>query len=129
MEKKRNIIEKLAKFGIVGVIATLIDFVILYLLKSLLGINVYISVSVAFAVSLLFNYLASMKYVFVAREGLTVSRQVFIFLSTAVAGLLLNELIMWICITFSGLYYMLGKVLATVVVMVFNYITRSVLLE
>ncbi|MDD3361638.1 MAG: GtrA family protein [Hespellia sp.] len=129
MEKTNKLIVKLVKFGITGVAATVIDFAVLYLLKSVMGVNVYIAVVAAFIVSLVFNYYVSMKYVFVAREDLSMTRQMVIFLITAVIGLGLNECIMWGCIEFAGMYYMVGKVLATGVVMVFNYMARHLLLE
>ncbi|MDD3404114.1 MAG: GtrA family protein [Hespellia sp.] len=129
MEKTSSLIVKLVKFGITGGVATVIDFAVLYLLKSVMGVNVYIAVVAAYFVSLTFHYYISMKYVFVAREDLSMTRKMVIFLITAVIGLGLNECIMWGCIEFAGMYYMVGKVLATGVVMVFNYLARHLLLE
>ena len=59
------------KFGVVGVIATVIDFGIMNLLHYGLGLNILIANTSGFIISLIFNYLASMKYVFAHKEGMS----------------------------------------------------------
>lgn len=122
-------LKKIVNFGIVGVIATIIDFGVLFVLKSLCNVDVYIATTLAFIVSLIFNFVASMKYVFKAKEGMSVTKQCIVFVVTAVIGLGINEAIMYLCIEFLSLYYMIGKLLATCVVMVFNFVSRHLLLE
>ncbi|MBL1223875.1 GtrA family protein [Enterococcus sp. BWR-S5] len=122
-------LNKIIGFGIVGIIATAIDFASLFLLKSVLGVDVYIATTIAFSLSLIFNYIASMKYVFVAKEGLSVKKQMVIFLVTSVIGLLINQAVMYVGIEWLHVYYMLAKFLATAVTMVFNFVARHLLLE
>lgn len=122
-------LNKIIGFGIVGIIATAIDFASLFLLKSVLGVDVYIATTIAFSLSLIFNYVASMKYVFVAKEGLSVKKQMVIFLVTSVIGLLINQAVMYVGIEWLHVYYMLAKFLATAVTMVFNFVARHLLLE
>lgn len=122
-------LKKIVNFGIVGVVATIIDFGVLFVLKSLCNVDVYIATTLAFIVSLIFNFVASMKYVFKAKEGMSVTKQCIVFVVTAVIGLGINEAIMYLCIEFLSLYYMIGKLLATCVVMVFNFVSRHLLLE
>ena len=59
------------KFGVVGVVATVIDFGIMNLLHYGLGLNILIANTSGFIVSLIFNYVASMKYVFAHKEGMS----------------------------------------------------------
>lgn len=122
-------LNKIIGFGIVGIIATAIDFASLFLLKSVLGVDVYVATTIAFSLSLIFNYIASMKYVFVAKEGLSVKKQLFIFLVTSIIGLLINQAVMYVGIEWLHIYYMLAKFLATAVTMVFNFVARHLLLE
>lgn len=122
-------LNKIIGFGIVGIIATAIDFASLFLLKSVLGVDVYVATTIAFLLSLIFNYVASMKYVFVAKEGLSVKKQMVIFLVTSIIGLLINQAIMYVGIEWLHVYYMLAKFLATAVTMVFNFVARHLLLE
>ena len=52
------------KFGIVGVIAFVIDWGILNLLVGIFHMHNVLAATVSFIISLIFNYLASMKFVF-----------------------------------------------------------------
>ena len=47
----------------------------------------------------------------------------------SVIGLLLNDLIVWVVTEKLNVYYLISKVIATVFVMVFNFITRKKFLE
>ena len=74
------------KFGVVGVIATVIDFGIMNLLHYGLGLNILIANTSGFIISLIFNYLASMKYVFAHKEGMSRRREFIIFVVLSVIG-------------------------------------------
>ena len=52
-----------------------------------------------------------------------------IFLIFSVIGLIINDTIMWFTVDKFGIYYLLGKIIATCFVMVFNFITRKLFLE
>ena len=52
-----------------------------------------------------------------------------IFIIFSVIGLLLNDLIMWVSTDILSIYYLLAKIIATLIVMVFNFITRKLFLE
>ena len=53
----KKLIIQLIKFGIVGVIATLIDLVVLMLLKEFMHVDVLVASAVAFSVSVIANYI------------------------------------------------------------------------
>ena len=66
---------------------------------------------VSYCVSTVFNYVASMRYVFAHREGLSRTREFIIFVTLSVIGLGLNEAIMWLGGRLVGdEWYMLAKV-------------------
>ena len=67
----QKLLAQIMKFGVVGVIATVIDFGIMNLLHYGLGLNILIANTSGFIVSLIFNYVASMKYVFAHKEGMS----------------------------------------------------------
>ena len=66
----RKLIEQLMKFGIVGVIAFVIDWGILNLLVGIFHMHNVLAATVSFIISLIFNYLASMKFVFKHRDDM-----------------------------------------------------------
>lgn len=129
MKNWKHLFAQLVKFGIVGVLATLIDWVIFYLLTNIINIHYGIATAISFLISTVFNYYLSVKYVFDVDSSTSKKRNFIIFLIFSIIGLGLNELILWICIEKIRLYNMIGKIIATGLVMIFNFITRKIFLE
>lgn len=126
--RMKKLIEQILKFGVVGIIATVIDFGVLYVLSQPLGMDPVISAGISFCVSLVFNYVASMRYVFTHREDMSRSREFVIFLVLSIIGLAINEAIMAAGVAVLGnsaLAVMGTKVLATAIVMVWNFVSRK----
>ena len=118
------------KFGVVGVIATVIDFGIMNLLHYGLGLNILIANTSGFIISLIFNYLASMKYVFAHKEGMSRRREFVIFVVLSVIGLIINNLCIVLALNAGlGLEANIAKICATALVMVYNFVTRKIFLE
>lgn len=126
--RMKKLIEQILKFGVVGIIATVIDFGVLYVLSQPLGMDPVISAGISFCVSLVFNYVASMRYVFTHREDMSRSREFVIFLVLSLIGLAINEATMAAGVAVLGnsaLAVMGTKVLATAIVMVWNFVSRK----
>ena len=126
--RMKKLIEQILKFGVVGIIATVIDFGVLYILSQPLGMDPVVSAGISFCVSLVFNYVASMRYVFTHREDMSRSREFVIFLVLSLIGLAINEAIMAAGVAVLGssaLAVMGTKVLATAIVMVWNFVSRK----
>lgn len=124
----KKLIEQILKFGVVGIIATVFDFGVLYILSQPLGLDPVLSAGISFCVSLVFNYVASMRYVFTHREDMSRSREFVIFLVLSLIGLAINEAIMAAGVAVLGnsaLAVMGTKVLATAIVMVWNFVSRK----
>ncbi len=122
----KALIKQFMKFGIVGVIAFLIDFGTMVALTELLGINPVVSAGFSYCVSTVFNYLASMRYVFRHRDDLSRTHEFIIFIVLSLIGLGLNEFIMWLGgITVGNQWYMLTKIVATALVMFWNFFSRK----
>lgn len=125
----KQLIAQFAKFGVVGVIAFVIDYGLMVLLTELFNVNYLISATISFTVSVIFNYVASMRYVFTHKEGLSRRREFIIFVVLSVIGLLINDVLMWAGVDLFGISYLLVKIFATAVVMVWNFITRKIFLD
>ena len=124
----KKIIIQLIKFGIVGVIATVIDFGVLMFLKELMHIDVLAASAVAFSVSVIANYILSMLFVFESRGNSKV-KEFLVFVVLSIGGLLLNQFIMWIGTEIMTAYYLWVKAFALVFVPIYNFITRKIFLE
>lgn len=125
----RKLIEQIMKFGVVGVIAFVIDFGVLVFLTEMFGIDPVISATVSFIISVIFNYAASMRYVFSHREGMSRTREFVIFVVLSAIGLGINDLLIWAGTDLASFDYRLVKIFATAVVMVWNFVTRKIFLE
>ena len=126
----KKLFNQLIKFGLVGGIAFIIDYGIMVFLTEVFKVPSLISAAISFTVSVIFNYIASVKWVFdVDKEKNSKAKELIIFILLSVIGLGINELIMWIMDKQFGIYYMISKIVATIVVMCYNFITRKLFLE
>ncbi|WP_347177730.1 GtrA family protein [Kribbibacterium absianum] len=132
-EKSHGALQKLAaqvmKFGVVGVVAFCIDYGVMVLLTEVCGVWYLLSSVISFTVSTVFNYLASMRYVFRHKQGMSRRKEFAIFVVLSVIGLGLNSLIMWAGQSGLGISYLIVKFFATAVVMVWNFVTRKKFLD
>lgn len=125
----RKLMQQIVKFGIIGVLATLLDLIIMILLKEVFDIDEIIASTISFSISLVFNYILSMKYVFESRDDLGKKKEFPIFLILSLIGLGLTTFIMWLLIDVFGIYYIISKVFSICVVMVWNFVSRKIFLE
>lgn len=124
----KGLIEQFLKFGVVGAIAFLIDYGVLMLLSQVVGMDPVISASISFVVSVVFNYVASMHYVFTRRDDISRRREFTIFVILSAIGLVINEIIMVIGVNVLGdsaLMVTITKLAATAIVMVWNFVSRK----
>ncbi len=123
-----KLIQQFLKFGVVGVIAFVIDYGVLMLLSQVFGMDPVLAAGISFCVSVIFNYLASMRYVFTHREDLSRGREFVIFIVLSAIGLVINELCMAAGVAVLGtsaLMVTVTKLFATAVVMVWNFVSRK----
>ena len=136
-----NRLKEIVKFVFTGGVCFLIEYAALIALKEWLHLPVVAATPIAFLISVVFNYLLCVKWVFDgAAEG---NRKAQIgFIITSLMGLALNWLIMWALTALFGedavlltifsmeiKVYMLNKIIATGLVMVWNYFTKRWLLK
>ncbi|MBG9989379.1 GtrA family protein [Aerococcaceae bacterium DSM 111176] len=126
----KHIFQQLMNFALVGVIATLIDYLVFSLLFNGLQINYLIATVVAFITSTVFNYWASMRYVFSSRfEDNEKMREFLIFVGLSITGLILTTVLMKITVDYLLIHPNIAKILVTGIVMVFNFVTRKLFIE
>lgn len=125
----KKLIKQILKFGIVGGLATLIDYIVLWLLTEFVGFYYLASAAVSFSMSVIFNYICSMRYVFVPRENVDKRKEFLVFLVLSIIGLGLNQLLMWLGAGVMGVHYLITKLFATALVMIYNFVTRKLFLE
>ena len=127
--KNNKLFNQILKFGVVGGIAFVIDYVTLIICKEIININVLLSAAIAFTVSVIFNYILSIKWVFDVNKEKNSRKNFIIFIIFSIIGLGLTELIMWFGTDIIKINYLIVKIIATAIVMIFNFITRKIFLE
>lgn len=125
----KRLINQILKFGVVGGTAFLIDYGLLFVLTEFAGIHYLISGTISFAASVIYNYILSVVWVFDPVGERSKAKDMAVFLILSVIGLGINQAIMWVLVELFGVYYMLSKIAATAIVMVYNFITRKIFLE
>ena len=125
----KKLMEQIVRFGIVGVIAFVIDYAVLLVLTEVAGIHYLISSAVAFLVSVIFNYILSITFVFETDKSKSKGAQFSLFAVMSAGGLGINQLMMWLLSDIMFIPYQLSKFFATAVAMVYNFVTRKLFLE
>jgi len=143
-----KLLQQILKFGFVGVICFFIDFVLYLIFNSIfkaMGLpqGMYLVAQfIGFIVSMIFNYILSMKYVFVRRDDISRKREFITFFVLSAIGLVINEIVLYLGVdviyenfdflknimsrNFAEVFF---KLAATGVVMVYNFISRKLTLE
>ena len=125
----RTLTMQFLRFAACGILCFLIDFGLLYALTEFTGIDYLMSSGISFSVSVIVNYLISVRWVFAVTENRSATLDLIIFIILSTIGLGLNQVIMWIATEHLGIWYMLSKIVSTAIVTVYNFITRKLFLE
>lgn len=87
--------------------------------------DLFFSTTVSFIVSVIINYVLSMRYVFDHREGMSRKREFTIFAILSAVGLGLNDLYMFVGVTMLNIGYQAMKLISTFLVTWYNFFSRK----
>ena len=125
--------QQIMKFGVVGLLCFAIEYVLLTVIKEVLGWNVILANTIAFTVSAVVNYILSIVFVFDTDKKANKGKQFAVFFLLAVGGLIINNIVLklgtMVLDPFWSRSYIIVKPFATGVVMVYNFITRKLFIE
>lgn len=127
--KSEKLFLQIFKFLLVGGLAFVIDYLTLIICTEIFKIPVLIGSGIAFTVSVIINYYLSVKWVFDVNENKSKSRNFMVFIIFSIIGLILTEIIMWFGVDVLSISYLIVKIVATFIVMIFNFVTRKIFLE
>lgn len=135
---------EILRFVIVGGIATLIDFfvtgVVMYLFDPSIYPHFYnifygggqpstiatvVGTGIGFTVSLIVNYILSVIFVFEDKGSSKTKKGFFLFVILSVMGLGINMLGMYIGYDLCHINEWITKILMTIIVLIYNYLTRK----
>ncbi len=123
-EAQRKFIAQFLKYGLVGGIAFVLDVGVLYACTEYVGLHYVVSATIAFIAGLLCNYLLSVTWVFEERAMSNRTAELLVFSGIGLIGLALNDGLIWLLTERAGFYYIVSKVVAAVVVFLWNFFAR-----
>ena len=125
----KKLIRQIIRFGGVGVLCFLIDYGILNVLTEYAKVYYLLSATISFSVSVIVNYVLSTLFVFDVDKAHSRVRDLLLFVVFSVIGLGLTAGIMKLGVDWLAFDYRLVKIVATAIVMVYNFVTRKLFLE
>jgi putative flippase GtrA len=128
VEPTNSAVVQFFRYGFVGGIAFLCDSSTLWLATSGLGLHYLLSNIVGFSVGLAVNYWLSVRWVFEKRKFSSGSVQFGLFALVGIVGVGISELAMWLLTERVGWHYMASKLAATVLVYLWNFSIRKLLI-
>lgn len=117
-----------ARYVLVGGLAFVIDFTVLFILTEKVGLHYLVSASIAFLVGMVTNYLLCIGWIFDYRALNNTAHELAVFFLIGIAGLLLNNSLMFLLTEFLDFHYLFSKIGAAAVIVIFNFSTRRSLL-
>lgn len=112
---------KFIKFCIVGFSGMVIDFGTTWLLKEKARVNKYIANSTGFILAATSNYIWNRFWTFHS-ENPRIANEYFLFILISLAGLGINNLILYLCTEKLKMNFYLSKLIATGFVTIWNFI-------
>ncbi len=111
----------------VGVIAFVADAGTLWLI-SLTGIHYLVCAALSFVLGVVVNYALSSRFIFFVRSPMGRSAEIAVFVVVSLVGLGLTELFLWFFTETAGLYFLVSKCIATLLVFAWNFTARKLIL-
>lgn len=127
-QNNQGTIGQLLRYGVVGAIAFVVDFGGLWALTDLLRIPYLWSAAISFILGLITNYILSTIWVFKEKRFDSYLLEFSIFAIIGLIGLVFNEIIIFVSTDLLGFYYLIGKIVSTIVVFFWNFFARKIAL-
>ena len=114
------------KYFFVGLIAAIVNIAMLYIFTDLIKINYIISNIISFTLGLIVNYILSKKYVFVNEKIDNKNFEFVVYGLIGITGLLIDTLLLFILVDKFSIYYLIGKIISTLIVFIWNFVVRKI---
>ena len=117
------------KYIMLGGVCTLSDIGILFFLTKYVGINYLLSSVLSFTAGIVFNYFLCVTWIFDVRVVYNRIHEFFFYLIINLGALCINTMIIWVLTHFFDLYFLVSKVFASFVTLIYNFVLRKYFLH
>jgi len=111
-----------------GAAGFITDFSILFILTNYLHIYYLISATISFTLGVFVTYIISIYWVFQQKSHHKRLIEFILFVVIGVIGLILTLILLWFLTEKTHIYYLLSKIIATIIVYFWNFFARKWLL-
>ncbi|MFC5300310.1 GtrA family protein [Azospira restricta] len=125
---RQKLLAQFLSYVAVGGTAFVVDFGVLYFLTEHLGVHYLGSATAGFLTGLVVNYLLCIVLIFDFRAIDKAAHEFGLFAVIGIAGLLLNNSLLWLLTELAGFHYLASKLVAAALVLIFNFTLRRQLL-
>jgi putative flippase GtrA len=116
------------RYFVVSAASLAVDFGTLALFTEVAGFHYLVSAALSYLCGLVFNYFLSVAWVFNVRRVENRSIEFGVFAIIGVAGMGINELLMWLFVDIFGIYYLVSRVISAGIGYVWKYYARKLIL-
>ena len=127
IEKTDNSLIQFIRYFFVGGVAAVVNIGMLYIFTDICHIYYLISNVLSFTMGLIVNYILSKKFVFQEETKLNKTKEFLIYAIIGILGLGIDTLLMGIFTSVLSIYYMISKIISTMLVFIWNFGARKVL--
>lgn len=104
-----------------GVLTTLINIIVFFLMRDFLNSSIVISNTIAWLLSVLFAFVTNKKWVFESKNNQRLKEMVHFYLAR-IATLLIETIVLYILIDLMLINDTISKVFSNIIVIVLNYV-------
>lgn len=126
-EKTNNTFIQFFRYLFVGGIAAVVNIGMLYVFTDVCHLHYILSNIFAFTLGLIVNYILSKKFVFQDNVSINKAKEFLIYAVIGVIGLGLDTLLIWLFTDVGSIYYMISKLISTLIVLIWNFGARKLL--
>lgn len=115
-----HLLEKIIKFGTVGVVGMCLDFSVTWFWKEKIRINKYLANTAGFSIAVINNFILNYIWTFSGTTSL-ISIALGLFIIIAFVGLLLNSILLFVFNDLLSIHFYSSKALAILGVFFWNF--------
>ena len=112
---------ELIAYIIFGILTTVVDWVVYYILSSL-GVNYIINSIISWTVAVLFAFITNKLFVFDSKRLKNIFRELVLFVLSRISTLVINLAGMYVLISLLKLNEFISKAILSILVVILNYI-------
>lgn len=113
------------RYGLVSVLSLAVDFGGLWLLTEVAGLHYLLSAVLSYGAGMIVAYVLSVMWVFPTRKLKSRVAELGAFMAIGIAGMGINELLLWLLTDVLRLHYLASRTISAVVGFLWKFVARK----